>query len=110
MIWNKKKLFVFFQQHKQEEVLLEELSGLLKIKGKLHYVEELDYCGYTLFEVLLRNNYENIDTFLTLHDEFVGIHHTGKNEESEKNLNYHPVQIQYKNLVVILASETLTKV
>jgi len=110
MIWNKKKLIVFFEQHMQEEVLLEESSGLLKIQGKLNYVEELDLCDYTLFEVLLKNNYENIDTFITLHDEFIGIQHLGKNEKSEKHIKYYPVQIQYKNLIVKLASTNLTKV
>ena len=52
MIWDKRKLFVFFEQHIQENVFIKESGGQLKIQGKLDYAEELDLCGYTLFEVL----------------------------------------------------------
>jgi len=102
MIWNKYKLINFFRKHLEEEIILKETVNMFQIQGNIKYVEEIDLCSYRLFEVYLKNNSVEKETYLTLHDKFIGIHLAKKSKKSGVYQNENPTQIPYEELTVIM--------
>ena len=99
-MWNKIKLINFFQKNLKKEVTIQKSNKHFFINGEINLVEELDLCGYKLFEVqLTQKNSKNV-IYITLHQEFVGINMKLLNRKSKQKENKSLEEIPYKNILV----------
>ena len=100
MEWNKRKLLDFLRQHTEEEILLEESGGTLRIQGKLQDLVETDMCSRILFEASLVPEIPGTEISLTLHEGFLGIHILARYPEAGEPLLSCPAQISYEKLSI----------
>ena len=104
-LWNQQSTILFFRQHLDQPLLIEDVSNRAKFCGIITEVTTLDLCSHLLEETTLKLETSDLQVEITFHDEFLGIHLLAYSPETQITSCSLPYQISYKMLKLTLLEQ-----
>lgn len=105
--WNRVLLTKFLRSQTHQQICILDQRNRAFLVGMILAVLEMDLCSSTLSEVSLEVESKSCDVYLTMHDQFLGIHVLFLNEKTEQPLLSFPWEIPYVSLQLELVQERM---
>ena len=100
MEWDKSRLIEFLESNDQQQIIVEDTGGAVRLRGMLQHPGERDMCGSILYEATLIPVIEGLEVSLTLHNDFLGIHILADSTHGNESALSCAAEISYKKLAI----------
>ena len=96
--WNKNTALEWFRRHAGQPVVLRQPAKLLRVRGTIRDVGELDACSADYHTVDLECGLDDVEVALSFHDDGLGLHVLAKPLHHPEATLSLPFSIPYAEL------------